>query len=1027
MITRLRLSSAVLVFFATSVLATAILSQPALASSRSSICELEASPARPDTLKALRERNTEKMSRYIAQHPMPGFVNMEAEVIKEQVGEIAPRALQQILGPEFKSVSSPAPSVTMDTAVNLHEEGKSIPIHLDIPWHGRRTSTTVYASLPKTIEPRGHQYLVGPEYPAVIFHLHGGGTPTATGKNAMSIAQALAGKNIPVLAPDLAGHGRATRKMEGLMSAEEQVNWILEIIRKTVHPGVKVILSGHSWGGEFAEYMYRHSDEEKYKQIEMFFVLSAPVDVSLGGDEKLKYEWDEYYERHIDEFEARIAPADFEFQKNSHYHGKISETGSYFTYGTHMDYITPPLSPERQRQLKPKIVIVGSSDGLVYVGAEKQTEIAHSNLIGRSRFLLMHDFRTWKTEKEGGKLYPTGHNIWDAQTPDGKFVVYSMMEDETLRAAGPQGMGEDTADAAAAILSDVKRQWDNNFVFRQMVASHVEYVSTPTAERTEIGKRKLEVDTYLAAISEQEAIVNAQIEAKLKEALTPLREKFGLHKSMSIERAEKEVQLPELTAKRRQELETFLAVAEKIGKELQNRTAPDEKWNEDIAAIQKKFGAALTNAGTDLENYRVEFDKMNALKGKLSKEDERKKSDLSRIHQAYRTAADARSKRFSEEKERLIGLLHKPAGITDVKSAQLELSKDRKPKSVLQDFLREASVKETTIREAAAKDLEHMTSSIPKPAGIESIAAAKAEQKETLERENYVYAPPTNPVLVEAAERVKAATERRRIIQKGNGSEPGLDALEREAKDILGRRASLAKTWTGLWKKKGMLSSVRLTAHEARVNDLLETYKGMYLEHEHLKGVWMRELRKQGRLTEANLLAPPPEMVNLRHRYQAAKLEFETQRDLIETIRWEEALAGNLVGDERAVNSAQTAARELWGSSVTSPSEDSVVARARVLEARLDEARNLESMARQDLERAQWHYSEEMRVAGERIPFTVSRIVIRDELEQDYHLLVNRLRSDTTLMSAFRALIDKWNKHLALLRVEAQSKDTGNY
>src|SRR6185312_16325932 len=122
---------------------------------------------------------------------------IEVEIKKEQVGEIGPRALQQLLGKDQSFVSTPAPSAPMDTAVNLHLEAKSLPVHVDQEWHGHRTSTTVFASLPKAVKPRDGQYLVGAEYPVVLISLHGGATPTATGKNGMSIGEALAPYGIP--------------------------------------------------------------------------------------------------------------------------------------------------------------------------------------------------------------------------------------------------------------------------------------------------------------------------------------------------------------------------------------------------------------------------------------------------------------------------------------------------------------------------------------------------------------------------------------------------------------------------------------------------------------------------------------------------------------------------------------------------------------------------------------------------------------------------------------------------------------
>src|ERR1019366_8044414 len=97
----------------TLILLTSV-SHPAAASSRS--CEILLSPVQPITLKALRERNTQHLQEFIKLHSAPGFDNIEVEVKKEQVGEIGPRALQQIIGTGLSFVASPAPSAVMDTA-----------------------------------------------------------------------------------------------------------------------------------------------------------------------------------------------------------------------------------------------------------------------------------------------------------------------------------------------------------------------------------------------------------------------------------------------------------------------------------------------------------------------------------------------------------------------------------------------------------------------------------------------------------------------------------------------------------------------------------------------------------------------------------------------------------------------------------------------------------------------------------------------------------------------------------------------
>jgi len=128
---------------------------------------------------------------------------------------------------------------------------------------------------------------------------------------------------------------------------------------------------------------------------------------------------------------------------------------------------------------------------------------------------------------------------------------------------------------------------------------------------------------------------------------------------------------------------------------------------------------------------------------------------------------------------------------------------------------------------------------------------------------------------------------------KGEGGAAGLEALEKEGKELFAKRATLAKTWEGLWKK-GILSSAKLREADATVNQKLEQYRELYHKHEQLKGEWMRGLKQAGKLDQENILAPPSELKSLRTQYQTAKAGFEAERSKMDSLRWEEALSDRL-------------------------------------------------------------------------------------------------------------------------------------
>ncbi len=322
---------------------------------------LTANPAL--TFRQLEKRTIARIEALRKITPAPGFSNLVEEAKVEQVGEKGPQALQELLPAGVSFVNTPAPTSVHPTAVDVLEEGRAIAAHVDVPWDGRPTSTTAWVSLPRPRLISESKYLVGPEYPEVIVHLHGGGTPTATGRNALSIAKEVGKRGIPLIGIDLPGHGRATRNPEGLETFKKQVDWMMKAVKQLVDPRVKIVVSGHSWGGQFAVFMHRLSRDPNYSRISKFIALAPPVDVSLGGSLKQKMDFERWYQKEFVQFESRIAHGDFDFQKNMLDHGKESDVGTYHTNLTDLDYWTPPLTPEEQEGLKPITLWVGSADG----------------------------------------------------------------------------------------------------------------------------------------------------------------------------------------------------------------------------------------------------------------------------------------------------------------------------------------------------------------------------------------------------------------------------------------------------------------------------------------------------------------------------------------------------------------------------------------------------------------------------------------------------------------------------------------
>lgn len=1021
---RLGLPRGFVYLLTSALIATA--SSSALASSRS--CEYLLAPIQPVTQKTLRERSTKHLQELERLHPLSAFEDLGAEINNEQVGEIAPRALQQILGSEYKLVSTPAPSAPLDTAVNLHEEGKSIALHVDQEWHGRRTSTTVYASLPRTIRPSDSAHLIGADYPVVLVHLHGGGTPTASGKNGMSIGQALAGYNIPVLALDLPGHGQATRKVDGLSTFQDQIDWLLAIVNKLVDPRVKVVISGHSWGAEFTAFMQRQSDNPKYARIMAFVSLAPPVDVSLGGDEQKKVDFDHWFEKNFKEFEARSAPADFDFLSNVIKNGKTSWIGSYFTAFTFMDYKLPVQTADMRKNLKPHYVFQSEHDILVWVGREEPGKLQFG-----PDLTVIPEGTNWKSNGENDK-FMTGHNQFDVYIPGTtKPLIYNFLAELLLKIAGPEGMGSEHVDAhaemAPQIVSDFLRNYANFFLFRQMVNHHDEYITAATPDRAALTSRHSELENFVKAFAARDAQWRRETETRVAKALEVLRGKLAINEPLTLVRAQEELAMPELTGVRRKKLMDYLAAVDKVEHDIRINGVADPLYDQEMAAMQAEFGPLLASLGvSDLGNYKAKFEEYSK-KGKLTPQENKIRSTLSRLDQKYSQAIKKRQSRFGQERDRRFGLTQHPDGILDHKMATRELNADHSParRVQLENFVKEASLVEASTREAAATEWNQNFAKENKPSGVTSVDQAKAMKNDLELLADFSYVPTADLEVGKLAAEVQRLNSEREVLIHGQDGALGLVRLEKLDKEALNQRSSLVKRWDGIWKK-GILSSSKLRDQEQLIQQKLEAYIALEQASEFQKGNWIRDLKKAGQLREDILVAGTPELKALREQVKVAKDAYIEVRDQLVGLHWEEALSGHLEGPQGAVQEAASIAKELWGADFKHPSPESIVASLRAQEENLEKLRRQASVVEQELDRTKWEYSQKMIEHGHKVPFTITRVSIREALDLSYTDLISRLRTDTALMNAFKNTMEQWSGYLSALRVESYTKDVvGSY
>lgn len=1009
-------------------------------------CQKYLTVAQPLTLRALRERAEQSAALVYKQNPAVRFDDLELAAQNEQVGDVsAPLSLQQLLGPNAKFVAAPAPTSPDPATINLTDESYSFPVHVDIDWFGKRSSTAAYISLPSHLSVPSEGPIIGPENKVVLVHLHGGGTPTATGKNAMSIGEKLAPMGIPTVALDLPGHGLATRRVMGLETMEGQVDWILAMVRKVVAPGVKIVLSGHSWGGEFATYMWLHSQEPKYKDIVKFIPLAPPIDVSVGGDLHKKLEFSEYWEKNFRDFESQIAPADFQFQANMLNNGKDSDIGAYFTAFSDFDYSTPTITPAQVQALKPAVGFIQMHDGVTYVGREKPFADVFGQLLvpytkdmdfqatfsdpdAPSRFYTLESADTWKGE------VPQGHNGFDAYIPGTKKpLIYTAMG---LMAEASVG-GELTPPAAQLnVLDYTVRAYANFPAFRELIRSDVEYVENNSAEANEIMGKRQQLDQFVAAYEGKQATHLKDVEQRLQVEAQAIRTDLGMTENLNVRRAEDELNVPELTEQRKVELEAYIQAVKLVDSTMKT-DFNDAAGATELNALTAEFSPLLRQLNlASVDQYKSAFDKLNGRKG-LTAEETQLRTQLSRLHQKFMELSKRRQTRFGQERDRRLASIPIPSGINDLRSAQRELTMDRSParRELLTRYIAAYHEVETKLRAEAQVEVTRELDDIALPAGLHTVEDVKHAKTQIEQIANMSFVPEGNSKIRAITRRLSEAAEERDLLINGASLESGeaqlnLNRLQKSVDDLRVKRSNLLRQWEAVWKK-AEFKSQKLDKKTQGFEAALENFKQSYFEYEKQKGEWLLNLKLKNQLTEDNVLAMPSAIKSLRSKTQNAKLKFLELREELEGLRWRETLNGHISGDAELVAEATRIANDMFGEdfAVTGrPSARSLTSQQRSEEEYLEARRRQLSLVEREVSELRYHYALEMSALGYSVPYSIERYAIYDLLNRPLAEVQQILAS--TNGTANRALIQvksKWDDFLGQLRRINQSKDTGGY
>ncbi len=989
----------------------------------------QAMPAQ--TLRQLTERTKIRATQAEELTPKPGFDNIEEQARIEQVGEQGPQAFQQLLPFGVSFINTPAPTATTPLAVDMIEEGRSIPVHVDVPWDGRRTSTAAFLSLPLAKVSSPSKFLVGPEYPVVVVHVHGGGTPTSTGRNGMSIAKEIGKRGIPVIGLDMPGHGRATRNPDGLETFKKQADWLMKAVKQLIDPKVKIVLTGHSWGGSFALFMHRLSLDPNYSRISEFISMAPPIDVSMGGDPKLKLDFEEEYQRNLEKYKPRIADTDFDFLNNLLNNGKASDVGAYFTHLTDFDYLLPPLTPEEQAKLKKLTVIVGTADGLVYVGREPQFDLVFGNLQAPSQYYLLGPGLNWKSKDETD-LKPTGHNGFD-RFIDGTRILetYKIIGDTVLNGEGSLSAVENTGDPAMDLVERSFRHYANFFGFREMLRDRVEFVMSDTDSRMRTTLRRDELEAFVSRVKNAESEIQRMADGvqpipAVKQALDALRARLNLPENYKLKRAHEELATKPLTPERRVMLEDYIARIKEVEATMRAGFV-DQDYEQGVAQLNAQFTKTLSELGIrHVNDYKPFYDEYTSGLKEQKGDRARLRGDLSRIHQRMAELTKKREGRFGVALDTRLAQVRTPPEVRDQGTAERELVMDHSPerKARLREFVAEYDKVESRARQQALDDMRANIMTLARPEGVASPAQAAMLQAHQDSLLNFTYSPVDQPDIQALAREIARLNQAVFEDQNGDGKTQSLAKLDDSVRALRSKRAGLLKGWDSVWKS-GKLTSPGLAKRSKDVEQNLAAYKELYTVYEHGKSNFLLSLKKEGQLTAANILAFTPELRALRRKVQRAKQVYLDARGEYEASRVHEVLGGALEGPEDLVKRATTIARDLWGADYlrTGRAAPNSLTHMLQLEEEYLETRQIDFHENElELNEARVNYTLRMSALNQPLPYRLQRVEIGKLFDQPLHAVLNELNSNPSTAAALTQLLSKWEAYLAQMRLESHSK-----
>lgn len=1054
--------------------------------------DLLKSIAEDNSLREVISRAQKKLELALKEEPFPITSSISAR--REQVweGYKGPKAFDSFLAKGVRFVKTPDPNTEHPVMAMRKHPGNSSLLHVDMPFKGKNTSTKVYVSRPvfesSTAIPNG-EYLIGPEHKAVVWHIHGGGTPSAVAANASSKAQVYLKKGIPLIAVDQPGHGNGPTM--AFVSDEEIFDWNYELMRSLIHPDVDIHLQGHSWGGMFTTRMWQLSNTDKYKQIVSYQAESPGADLTLGkGSARDKAMRDRDLHENMTDWEVRAAASDVDFLKNVVEHRKMSPVAQEYTFLTDVFYrweddLTDVQIAERKRLN----AIVGVYDGLVYVGREDVYDQYYTRTAG-DKYYKFKEGRTFR-----GKGIQQGHQIFDMVDDAGDSVAFKIGSDLVKEVSGedlirPSGKNIGVNDPVST-LSKIFNHYANNFAFREFLSRHVEYVEIFNGRHGELLRESEELKSYLSAVDKLKKSHQKSSSANFKKEVAQWSNQFNVHGG--IKKAKLELEL-DMSEERKQLLAEYIdqvrteeyvakkefydPVHEAENKEFMTKYGLEEQGDiaqrvmglevaleaqRNLSGLYKKLeklkgepgsrerilkdidrifkNLNIENKGEDLKAVELHIQGLKTPPETIAKGREQKvwQKSLQRAQQEYKAIVKGHKRRFGEAMIAAAENVDAPKGIYSRSDAEWELSVNLTPEreAELKNYIDQYDDFLVELEKKFEDELQVEIGKIDLVDGFQSVEEVERRLEEVLSTLSKRFIPDqAHPEY----QRIKALVDDLKMLDRefvskaDNTFAAGLYNVEKE---LLQLKKLRSKRVVALDKLLEVATPSEVLAKEMEIAkrdlDVLVEVNTKYADRQEN---FYLELLEQNALTRENILNVPEELKQMALEYEQALAIADRSAESLKLTKITEAANGNLTSIHDPDGSKlKEAFKDLLGDFQINSGKIELGSAGieREISRLIDEQGDLESkLFKTKLKIVELEREYLKIISDEKIEqrfVEVNAIKVKDILEQDLGQLLARLESSEgrILNTALKKTLRQWEDLWSRVNTDDNFKESDSY